>query len=243
MYTDSTARKRFKSLIQNGLKGSGDYGVLSFGMYNGQTANTERLHGTDNFHYVARATYPFKINGKYVEASINGYYGLYQLNTAKVGDSVNVNNAIYNKVDGPQYEDYRLGFTAIYYPQPFGFQAEWNMGVGPEYSTSSSATSNGEIIHQSLHDGYISLIGNFHIGKWKAYPFIRAQYYKGGKKFEQDARSYDMTEIAIGTELTPFFPFEIALEFAYADRKMSDSVAPTYHETGYLLRLQLQVNY
>lgn len=42
-------RELFSSLVRDGLKGSGDYGVFAFGVYNGQTANrpeqNDKLHG------------------------------------------------------------------------------------------------------------------------------------------------------------------------------------------------------
>ena len=37
-YTPTETRKLFRSLIDKGLKGSGDYGVLGIGVYNGQSA-------------------------------------------------------------------------------------------------------------------------------------------------------------------------------------------------------------
>jgi hypothetical protein len=37
-------RKRFSMLVKEGLKGSGDYGVFGFGVYNGQTANKPEMN-------------------------------------------------------------------------------------------------------------------------------------------------------------------------------------------------------
>ena len=57
-----------------GLKGSGDYGVIGMGVYNGQTAN--RAEANNNLHYVARVTYPWQLkNGQYIEASLQGFTG------------------------------------------------------------------------------------------------------------------------------------------------------------------------
>ncbi|MDQ3193088.1 MAG: OprO/OprP family phosphate-selective porin, partial [Bacteroidota bacterium] len=52
-------RERFSHLVKSGLKGSGDYGVFGFGLFNGQTAN--RPEANNHPHAVARLTYPFML--------------------------------------------------------------------------------------------------------------------------------------------------------------------------------------
>src|SRR3546814_7715735 len=37
------------------------------------------------------------------------------------------------------YDDDRVGIHAMLYPQPFGIQAEWNWGRGPEYDRASQS--------------------------------------------------------------------------------------------------------
>ena len=41
-------RKLFSDLISQGLKGSGDYGIIGFGVYNGQTANRSEANNNHN---------------------------------------------------------------------------------------------------------------------------------------------------------------------------------------------------
>jgi hypothetical protein len=60
-------RKLFKHLTESGLKGSGDYGVLAFGAYNGQGVNVDDKN--TNRHVVARVTYPVEL-GKQKRKSI-----------------------------------------------------------------------------------------------------------------------------------------------------------------------------
>ena len=60
-------RARFKHLVDSGLKGSGDYGVVAIGTYNGQAVNKPDL--TPSRAVVARVTWPFDINGQFVEVS------------------------------------------------------------------------------------------------------------------------------------------------------------------------------
>jgi hypothetical protein len=67
-------RQRFSYLVNSGLKGSGDYGVIGGGVYNGQTANNVELNSEP--HMVGRISYPFELKNKQIiEAGIQGYYG------------------------------------------------------------------------------------------------------------------------------------------------------------------------
>jgi hypothetical protein len=80
-YAPKEIRTRFASLVSSGLKGSGDYGVFGFGLYNGQTANREELN--NNLHKVARLTYPFKMkSGQFIETSIQAISGQYTIATS-----------------------------------------------------------------------------------------------------------------------------------------------------------------
>ena len=73
-YTPKEMRHLFRDLVKNNLKGSGDYGMFAFGVYNGQGANRVELNS--NTHLVSRFTYPYVFeNGQVVEASIQGYTG------------------------------------------------------------------------------------------------------------------------------------------------------------------------
>ena len=56
-YAPSEVRKLFSELVSSGLKGSGDYGVFGFGLYNGQTANKPELNNEP--HAFTRIAYPF----------------------------------------------------------------------------------------------------------------------------------------------------------------------------------------
>ena len=57
-YTPVETRKLFRRLIDKGLKGSGDYGILGVGVYNGQTLNVAEAN--DNKHVALHSTYPFE---------------------------------------------------------------------------------------------------------------------------------------------------------------------------------------
>lgn len=75
-YTPEDTQKLFKEIQDSGLKHSGNYGMFGFGVYNGQGANARETN--DNYHVVARATYPWKTEtGQIFEVGIQGYHGQY----------------------------------------------------------------------------------------------------------------------------------------------------------------------
>lgn len=81
-YTPEDTQKLFKEIQDSGLKHSGNYGMFGAGFYNGQGAN--RSEQNDNWHFVARATYPWKTqSGQIYEVGIQGYTGDYVVTTGR----------------------------------------------------------------------------------------------------------------------------------------------------------------
>ena len=74
-------------------------------------------------------------------------------------------------------------------------------------------------------------------------PYVRYQYYDGGKKIETDARLYLVRSLEAGLEWQPNPFLEGTLEFIHGDRTFEDGLLPVNRQIGNLLRLQLQVNY
>lgn len=222
-------RKRFSMLVREGYKGTGDYGVVGVGVYNGQLANQPELN--DNKHVVARLTYPFKIRNQLFEPGIQAYTGRYTIapNRISPGVTTNANNT---------YLDQRAAVTAVLYPRPFGFQAEYNIGKGPEFDKINDIINVG-----NLHGGYITLNARLEFGDQLLYPFTRLQYYQGGKKHERDARSYEVRELEIGIEWLPYKNFEIVAMYTFSNRVYEDFQLRDNHQTGSLLRFQLQLNF
>ncbi|MEO8097433.1 MAG: porin [Acidobacteriota bacterium] len=213
-----------------GLKGTGDYGVIGMGVYNGQTAN--RPEANNSLHYVARAAYPWQLkNGQYIEAGIQGYTGRYTV----TGDQRSLTT---KGPAGFTFADQRLAGSVIVYPQPFGFQAEYNVGKGPQYNPRTQTIET-----KALRGGYAQTM---FMKKYKGQvftPFYRFQYYSGGKKQELDARSYLMREHELGLEWQQNSFFEISGHYAYSDRRYEDAGKPNNRQKGSLVRLQFQVNY
>lgn len=218
-----TIRRRFAYLVRSGLKGSGDYGVVGFGVYNGQTANSRER--TESPHYAARVTYPFMLkSGQFIEGSFQGYKGEFVVNT--------------NLTDNRVFEEARVGATLVVYPQPFGFQAEYNIGYGPEYDPSSNTIKT-----EDLRGGYMQVSYFLKAGKDMFIPFARWHTYEGGKKHELDATRHRVNEQEVGVEWQPNPNFELVAMYTFSHRTAENSLIPMNRESGSLLRLQAQVNF
>jgi hypothetical protein len=223
-------RKLFARLVSEGLKGSGDYGIFSFGAYNGQLANSPELNNSP--HFVTRLTYPFEFKSQIIELSLQGYKGKYVLAKANVSSGAKLQNADLN------YVDERIAASFVLYPKPFGIQAEYNVGNGPEFNTETKTIES-----KPLRGGYV--IGSYmtKIGKQSVIPFARYQYYQGGKKHERDARSYVVNDIDIGAEWQMNKNFELVATYVISDRRYEDFLLSDNRQKGNLLRLQAQLNF
>jgi hypothetical protein len=94
-----------------------------------------------------------------------------------------------------------------------------------------------------LHGGYATLTYKTVIGSQLFYPFTRYHYYDGGKKFERDARSYEVSELEIGVEWRPVKAFELVAMYTFSSRRYEDFLLQDNLQRGSLLRLQAQVNF
>ncbi|HEY9130688.1 MAG TPA: porin [Dyella sp.] len=235
-YTPKPVAERFKYLVQSGLKGSGDYGVFGLGFYNGQGAN--RSEQNNSLHTVAHFTYPFKLaNGQYVEVGASAYTGRF-----KVGPptSIAVDGQTFTPVDAAPANgslDQRVAAHFIYYPQPFGLQAEWTVGRGPELDLAER-----RIRSRSLRGGYVQAMYKIDGSYGSLIPYVKWQTFRGASKFDTNAPRFLLDETEVGVEWRPSSALEIAV--AYANMRRSNLTAAPYTRVkGDLLRMQLQVNY
>lgn len=222
-------RKRFASLVSDGLKGSGDYGVLALGVYNGQAAN--RSEQNNGLHVVARASYPFTIGRQIIEPGVQAYTGRYALAADQLSRGVKYCPTL-------NYVDQRAAATFVLYPQPFGVQAEYNVGRGPEFNVATDSIET-----RRLHGGYLTLSYRAQVAGQQLYPFVRGQYYEGGKKYERDARSYHVRELEIGLEWQPLKFLELVPMYTISARRFEDFQTQGNRQRGRLLRLQAQLNF
>lgn len=165
-------RAMFSDPNRLGLKGSGDCGVIALGAYNGQGAN--RPERNDNMHMVASFTWPFKTEKdqcyEYGIAAINGQFSPITSGTVR-SDS--------------NYLDRRVALRGVIYPQPWGIQAEWSWGEGPELNQRTNRIEGG-----SLSGGYIQVMyrAEDFFGYGVVTPFVKYRNFSGAMKFQTKAR-------------------------------------------------------
>lgn len=223
-YSPASAQAKFKKVQTSTLKGTGDYGMFGFGVYTGQSANVQELNNT--LHTVARFAYPFEIGKKNFEIGLQGYTGKF---VVYKGDGASIKK---------EFTDERVGLTAVMFPQPFGITAEYNWGNGPRYNSTTKAVGLGK-----LEGGYFLFSYALKANQQNIMPFARFQYYDGGKKHENDGRSYTVYETEFGVEWQPVPSFELTAAYNIADRTYIDVAKPVNNQYGNFLRLQAQVNF
>jgi hypothetical protein len=228
-WAPSSRRKMFSDLVKDGLKGSGDYGVVGLGLYNGQTANRPELN--TNRHAVARISYPFKVGEQIFEPGIQAYTGMWEMPKSSLSSGVKTSKDL-------NYKDERLAGTFVMYPKPLGILAEYNIGKGPEFNVFTDSIET-----QKLKGGFATVSYMIKAKNQTIIPFVRYQYYDGGKKHELDARSYKVEEMEFGIEWQPVKQFELVAMYTMSSRRYEDFDNQNNYQRGNLLRLQAQLNF
>jgi len=227
MWAPAEIRKRFKTLVDSGLRGSGDYGALAFGAYSGQGAN--RPDANSDVHLVARGTWPFELpGGQIVEGSLQGYRGRYVVRTSSSAVQVEEPTGIL---------DERAVVSAIWYPQPFGLQAEYCTGQGPALDPSGTRVRKAP-----LQGGYVQAMCRLETPHGGVTPFVRWQVYDGGKKAEKDAPLAHVKDLETGLEWRPSRELEVTLAHAFMNRT-NVLAAPYVQQQGQVVRTQVQWNF
>ena len=222
-------RALFKSLVDDGLKGSGDYGCFGLGVYNGQTLN--KTESNNNLHVVGRFTWPFQLKSQIFEVGVQGYTGFYTLESVSSGVGTNGDKT---------YLDTRYAATFVMYSKPIGILAEYNMGQGPSYDASGDSIKVGD-----LEGGFVTINYMLKLKKWNQVvtPYARAQYFSGGFKTEKDAAHYKVNDYEFGVEYQVYKNFELTVAYLMANRRIEDKSNETNYQSGNMLRVQLQFNY
>ncbi len=223
-------RARFRSLVNDGLKGSGDYGVFALGAYNGQITN--RPDANNNQHVVVRLNYPFQLaNRQIIEPGIAAYSGRYVVTADQRSTGVK------GRANW-EYADQRVLASLNIAPQPFGVLAEYNVGRGPEFNPVTDSIET-----RRLAGGFVTATVRLTRGGQVVFPFARYQVYDGGKKHERDARRHTVRDLEIGVEWQPNPSFELVTEYYWGDRRFEDFQRQQNTQRGRLLRIQAQFNY
>jgi hypothetical protein len=244
-WTPEEGQDLFKEVLDKGLKGSGNYGVFGFGVYNGQGGSF--VEQNDDLHLVTRLAVPFQFeNEQIMELGIQAYTGKYTVLSSPIrplgiGSAVRPIGTL--ETDGRDgIRDERVAGTFVWYPQPLGFQAEWNVGNGPGLNDAQTA-----VVERALQGGYAMVYYRQEFeNKSVVFPFARFNFFRGGYKAERNAPYSDVKEWEMGLEwqLTP--QIELTTQYTISDRTntVAQSVGRSYGQyEGHLLRTQLQINY
>jgi len=230
-YTPTSVQQIWDRLGHDGQKLFGNYGAFGLGVFNGQGTNrTEQNRGLMK---VAFATWPFELDG---------LGGAFEGQVLEIGGSAMMNDVQPELRSGGvstiAYDDDRVGLHAILYPQPFGIQAEWNWGKGPEYDVASQSIET-----KNLSGGYVQMMYRLPTETIGALmPYGRWQHYRGGWKAGTNAPRLETDEFELGIEWQPWK----ALEFTFAYARMKRAEADerrTGRAEGNLIRTQVQWNY
>ena len=209
-YAPKEMRHLFRDLVRNNLKGSGDYGMIGFGIYNGQGAN--RIDLNRNVHLVGRFTYPYVFeNGQIVEASIQGITGRFMPVTGAITPSLGM---------ATSYAGFRppgllppAGWVPIVNGPGYNNPGNFTLGTYPSTSAWVPNCVNG---CQGVKDDRVAVtgviypqpFGLFAEWMWGRAPtldatqtYIQSRSVNGG--YVLATYKYDDKEFGLGT----FFPF------------------------------------
>lgn len=248
-WTPEYAQELYKEVLDEGLKGSGNYGVAGIGTYNGQ--GNSALDQNNNLHTVIRLNSPWKMpSGQIMEAGVQAYTGLFvpTVSTITLPNGTKVTPV----VDDNGVLDQRICATYVYYPQKLGFIAEWNVGLGPALSNLSNASPANPptITSKPLSGGYILV--NYKADTERLgvmFPYFRWQMGRGGYIWERNSPYAYLGEFNLGLEwqITP--QMELTMEYDWVNRTSTAGNAPINQFGQYaqfqgdLLRFQFQINY
>jgi len=233
MWASPVVRQRYRDLVSQGLKGSGDYGSIAVGLYSGQGLNRSDQNGDP--HVLARWSYPFKLpSGQFVELGAQGYYGKYVTST----QAITTDGATFTPTTPANgVTDERVALTAVWYPQPIGVEAEWNVGRSPELSEDLHS-----ITRKSLTGGYVQVNYRKAAGPRALFPFVRWQYYDGARKFARNAPHEHINEVDFGLELARWTELELTMIYTRTFERTRTSLFP-YTSTRDANRVGFQVQW
>ncbi len=185
-WTPEPAQEFFASVLEKGLKGSGNYGVFGFGAYAGQGGSLAEQN--DNVHIVSRFTLPIEFcDGQCAEVGIQGYTGRYVVGGSNIRPlgvgAASIPLGTFDRGDRRGITDERVAWTGVWYPQPLGFQTEWTVGRGPGLNAAQTVVEE-----RALYGGYaMTMYQHKTACHGTVIPFLRWNYFKGGYKSERNA--------------------------------------------------------
>jgi hypothetical protein len=228
-YTPPQVQQIWNRLALDGQKLFGNYGAFGVALYNGQ--GTNRTETNNDLMTVVMATWPFALDGIGLDGQVLEVGGALMRN--RVQPELRSGG-----ISPVSYKDNRVGLHAILYPQPFGLQAEWNWGTGPEFDPITQT-----IREKPLSGGYIQAMARVKrspVGPFM--PFARWQHYRGGWKAALNAPRLETDELEVGVEFQVMTPLELTFTYGHAKRREADERRSGRAE-GDIVRVQAQWNY
>ncbi len=244
-WTPVEYQKLFATLVRGGMKGSNNFGVFAFGAYDGQGGSVPEANL--NLHMVSRLTLPVQLdNGQIVEGSIQGYRGDYVVTGSKIRPLGKGAEGVTPKGTGGTKGilEQRIAGTFVWFPQPLGFQAEWQIGEGPGLNDKQT-----EVGVRNLHGGYVMTMYRHETSRCGIFtPYLRYQQYTGGYRNIANAPYGYQRQTDIGVEWQIRKELELVVEYSivntpnFSARDTAGAVSYRDFE-GSTLRFQLQFNY
>ncbi len=243
-WTPVDKQRLLRWLVDSGLKGTGNYGIVALGFYNGQGGS--RPERNLNLHTLARVTWPFQLpGGQAVEMSIQGYTGQIVVSGDEIRPLGQGEAQVPLGTGGSTgLLEQRLAGTFVWYPQPFGLQMEYNIGRGPGLNDAQTA-----VMVRPLHGGYV--MGMFKMDTTDLgtfIPYARYQHYLGGYRSVANAPYGTHNEFDLGCEWQIWKSLEVVVEYALVDgvnlSAINEPDVASYRNfRGQVLRCQVQFNY
>ena len=244
MYASKEDRALLKKLVKEGYKGSGDYGIFTAGFYSG--AGLNRADNNGEVHSIIRYTKPWvAASGQMYEAGLVAYAGRFKVSTATTSTTAQATLEANINANDPRdlsdgFVDRRAAATFIMYPQPWGIEAEWNVGQSPTLNDARYNITNGQV-----EGGYILVNYQHKYGEQSVFqPFVRWSYNDGARKFATNAPKQNINEIDVGFEWKLRKEVELVLSYTFSKERTNTSTTnPLIIADSQRATLQLQFEY
>jgi len=230
MWAGKEQRALFKKHNAEGYKGSGDYGVFTAGFFGGTGLNKADNNG--EVHSLVRFSYPWvAASGQMYEAGVGAYAGRF-----KVTPGTGVTADARQLSDG--FKDRRTFATFVMFPQPWGIEAEWTVGQGPQLNDAGT-----RILEQNLEGGYVMVNYRYQYGEGsELLPFVRWNYYDGARKFGTNAHKMVVNDLDIGFEWQWRPEVELSMMYSLTGER-TNAAGTAIVKDARRLAIQLQFNY
>ena len=244
MWADKASRALFKKHNAEGFKGSGDYAVFAAGFFGGTGLNKADNNG--EVHSLIRFTYPWvSASGQMYEAGLGGYAGRFKVTptaltaTGAVASSGGTAPAIADaRHSSDGFKDRRASAHFIMFPQPWGIEAEWTTGQGPQMNDTRTFIEEG-----NLEGGYVQASYRYQYGEASEFiPFVRWNYYDGARKFGTNAHKMVVNDLDLGFEWQWRPEVELSMMYSLTGER-TNATGNSIVKDARRLAIQLQFNY